>query len=303
MKPLIDPTTLPRPLKRLLKAPRALTARLRTLPDFLIIGAQRCGTTSLYRYLIGHPCVAPAFRKEVHFFEKNFVKGVDWYREHFPSLFFRQYVRTVRRQEFVTGEASVYYIFHPLASRRVFETIPGVKLIALLRNPVDRAYSHYQHEVRKGRETLSFEEAIEREPERLTGERERMLADERYDSFNVRYHSYLTRGLYADQLENWLTLFPRDRLLVIRSEDFFADPAAVLAQTLGFLGLSRWEPRTFPKYNYAGHPRLTAATYGYASYRKMDPATRRRLVDYFQPHNERLYELLCRDFGWDQSES
>jgi Sulfotransferase domain len=301
VKPLIDPTTLPPLLKCLLKVPRAITASVRLLPDFIIIGAMRCGTSSLYRYLIEHPCIAPALRKEVHFFDRNFFRnGTNWYRQHFPSSLYKYYVRTLLRRDFITGEGSPYYVFHPHAAKRVFQTVPRGKLIVLLRNPVDRAYSHYHYEVKRGRETFSFEEAIEWEPKRLAGERERMLADQRYESLNCRYYSYVFRGLYADQLKNWLGLFPKEQFLFVRSEDFFASPSAILAETLQFLGLPAWEPSEFPKYNYAGYSRLTAAKYNYAPYPKMNAETRARLLEYFRPHNQRLYELLDRDFEWEK---
>jgi hypothetical protein len=288
MKQLIDPQPLPPVLKWVVKAPRVLTARARLLPDFLIIGAQRCGTTSLQRYLIQHPCVAPAFRKEVHFFDRNLRKGTTWYRGHFPSVLFRSYVTTVLRRRFMTGEATPAYIFYPHAPQRILETVPRAKLIVLLRNPVDRAYSHYQHEVTNGHEEVPFEEAIRREPERLRGEREKMLADENYDSYRYRHYSYLARGLYADQLAVWLSLFPKEQLCIVRSEDFFVDPAGVFRQVLGFLELPGWELPKYRKYNAA-------------EYRGMDAGTRGRLTEYFAPHNRRLSELVGRDFAWDQS--
>jgi|SRR5690242_3518862 len=120
------------------------------LPHFLIIGAQRCGTTSLFEYLARHPDVAPPSAKELHFFDSEYHKGDAWYRERFPSL----------RNGFITGEATPYYIFHPHTPTRVRDWNSKVKLIVLLRNPVDRAYSHYHHEVRLGTESLDFETAL-----------------------------------------------------------------------------------------------------------------------------------------------
>ncbi len=106
------------------------------------------------------------------------------------------------------------------------EHLPRVKLIALLRDPVGRAYSHYQHEVARGFETLSFEEAIEAEPARLAGETERMLAEPLYNSFAHQHHSYLARGRYHEQLERWRARFDDRQLLVLSSERFFAEPGA-----------------------------------------------------------------------------
>jgi hypothetical protein len=287
MKRLVDPQRLTPFLKLAAKAPRALTAGIRLLPDFLIIGAQRCGTTSLQRYLIQHPCVAPGFRKEVHFFDRNLRKGVTWYRGHFPSAPYKYYVKTILGRGFMTGEASAAYIFYPHAPRKILETVPHAKLIVLLRNPVDRAYSHYQHEVSLKYETLPFEQAIEQEPERLNGEREKMLADEDYESRSYRHHSYLSRGMYVDQLAIWLRLFPREQILIVKSEDFFAEPSRIFHEVLRFLELPGWELPEYKPYNAR-------------EYRTMNAATRKRLTQYFAPHNRRLGELLGRNFSWEQ---
>ncbi len=266
---------------------RMLTGQLRLVPDFIIIGAQRCGTTSLYNYLIEHPGVAPALTKEVNFFDRNFRKGTRWYGAHFPSLASRYYATQIRGRRFSTGESSPYYIFHPLVPCRIAEMIPAVKLIVLLRNPVDRAYSHYRHVERLGFETLSFEDALAHETERLRGEREKIVEDDDYNSFNHQHYSYLSRGIYVDQLETWASYFPREQLLVLRSEDLYADPETVLMRTLEFLELPNWQPKKYWKYNFGNNP-------------TMDAGTRRRLLDYFKPHNERVYEQLGTNFGWDE---
>ena len=267
---------------------RGATSPLRVMPDFLIIGGQKCGTTSLYNHLVEHPGVLPASRKEVHYFsDRSFGKGRLWYRAHFPTALYRYYARRVRRREFVTGEATPYYIFHPLSPKRARETVPRARLIALLRNPVDRAYSQYNHELRRGAETLPFEGAIEREEGRLRGEREKMLRDEGYHSFSYLYHSYLARGVYVDQLMAWRKFFPEEQLLVLKSEDLFADPAAVVERSLDFLGVPAGEPKDYGRLNEG-------------RYAEMDPLLRERLVEYFRPHNERLYEYLGTDLGWDR---
>jgi hypothetical protein len=257
------------------------------MPDFIIIGAQKCGTTSLYKYLIEHPCIARARRKGIHFFDKSFVKGMTWYRAHFASVLLKYYVKQIHGQDFITGESSPYYIFHPHVPKRISETIPQVQLIVLLRNPIDRAYSHYHHEVSKGNETLSFEDAIAGETERLDGEREKMLKDGDYYSFNHEHYSYLSRGIYVDQLKLWMSRFPKDQILILKSEDFYADPAAILKQTVQFLNLPTWEATDCTKYNSGNYP-------------KMDVTVRKRLIEYFEPHNQRLYEYLGVNFEWDR---
>ncbi|MBA3426416.1 MAG: sulfotransferase [Rubrobacter sp.] len=161
-----------------------------SLPDFLIIGAQKAGTTFLYYLLCQHPYVAPTSEKELHFFDsQKFNKGEGWYRSNFPPP------TSENGHKVITGEASPYYIYHPLAARRAAQVVPHARLIVLLRNPVDRAYSDYQNRLREGNEFLGFEEAIEAEEERIKGEKEKMLADEGYSSASHRRHSYLARGV------------------------------------------------------------------------------------------------------------
>lgn len=258
----------------------------RALPDFIIIGAMRGGTTSLYMYLIQHPRVARAFRKEIHFFDLGYWRGLNWYRAHFPSLPYGYIMRLLWRRNLITGESTPYYMFHPLAPRRIAETLPHVKLIVLLRNPVDRAYSHYWHAVNMGREALSFEEAVKSEPKRLRGEREKLVDDEAYHSPAYQVHSYLARGVYVDQLERWRALFREEQMLILCSEEFFEDPEASLIQVFGFLGLEACPLKKLRRYNEIRYP-------------DMDRSVRARLEEYFRPHNLRLYEYLGRDFGWD----
>lgn len=249
------------------------------LPDFLIIGAQKCGTTFLYHLLCQHRYVEPAATKEVHFFDTNFDRGVEWYRSRFSPP------TQEDGRKVLTGESSPYYIYHPHAARRAAQVVPGARLIALLRNPVDRAFSDYNHKAREGRESLSFEEAIAAEEERLRGEKEKMLADESYHSPNFRKFSYLSRGIYVDQLKEWRGYFDEEQLLVLKSEDFFEDPQADFERVLEFLGLPPWETGVAGERNEG-------------EYERMSPATRQRLEDYFEQHNKRLYDFLGVDLGW-----
>lgn len=285
--PFTRPPSFKRPfIRRHVKKFRYYTARIRLLPDFLIIGGQKCGTTSLYNYLAQHPCVAPAWRKEVRFFNVQYVgKSITWYRAQFPSSLYKFCIKITQGQDVITGEATPGYISHPHAPKRIFETIPKVKLIVLLRNPVDRAYSHYQHAVLLGKETLSFEEAIEAEPERLRGEKEKMIEDESYNSFYYGNCSYLSRGIYVDQLKVWLNLFPKEQILILNSENFSSDPPTTFRRVLEFLNLPDWECKEYERFNTL-------------SYSKMHPTTREKLVDYFAPHNQRLYELIGQQYQW-----
>jgi len=271
-------------------------AHLRTLPDFLVIGAEKCGTTSLYRYLVRHPDVVRASTKEPHFFDYHWDEGPAWYRAHFPLAVRRTLARRLFGVELRIGEASPDYIFHPHAPERVRRLLPRVKLIALLRNPIDRAFSHYQQQVRKRRDSLSFEQAIAAEPERVDGELERLVADERHAVHpHVTRFSYLARGRYAEQLERWLGCFDRSRLLVIQSEALFATPRAELARVHAFLAL----PGAGRAPDVTDFANENPGEYEAA----IRPDTRRRLAEYFAPHNRRLYALLGTDLGWDVVQS
>jgi Sulfotransferase domain len=270
--------------KRLRRVSGLATRRARILPSFLIIGAQRAGTTSLFYHLRQHPHVARPGTKEVHFFDDRFWRGVDWYRSFFVTSAERGLAR-LRGGDLVAAEATPYYLFHPAVPERVAATIPLVRLVVLLRDPVDRAYSHYRKMRRMGLERLTFEDALDKEGKRLEGEEERLLADPRYRSRHHRRHAYVARGLYADQLQRWLAHFPREQLLVLRSEDFFARPAVIYAETLDFLGLPPWELSGYEPRNPTSDDPL-------------HPALRARLEERYVEPNARLASLLGRDFGW-----
>jgi hypothetical protein len=253
------------------------TAAARPLPDFLIIGAQKAGTTALYAYLRRHPAITGPSWKEVSFFDRHYHRGEGWYRGNFPNL--------VRCRGKLVGEASPSYIFHPLGPERVRALVPEAGLVALVRNPVDRAFSHYHHEVALGREPLSFEDALDAEEERLHGEKERLVADARHFSRAWWSHAYKARGRYAEQLERWLAVFPSEQLLVVPSEDLGAEPERTHARVLAFLGAA---PHRLDSY-----PRVYER-----EYEPMKPETRERLAAEFDAPNRRLYELLGRDLGW-----
>ena len=250
-----------------------------SLPDYLIIGAQRCGTSTLYSLLTEHPQINKAGRKEVHYFDQHFSEGLSWYRSWFPA----------EEAGKITGESSPYCLLHPLAPERVARIVPDIQLIVLLRNPVERAFSQYHQQCRRGYETLeTFEEAIEAEPKRLAGERERIIADPHHDNFAHRHYSYLARGRYAEQLEHWFANFDRQRIHIIRSEDLYERPRRIYRRTLAFLGLD------FPSDLRKARRQRNAGNYE----TQMDASTRAMLEEYFEPHNQRLYQLLDRDFGW-----
>ncbi len=246
-------------------------------PDFIIIGAQKCGTSSLFYKLNEHPGILLPKSKELHFFDEHFSRGLDWYLSFF----------TQRRpaESFIAGEASPYYFFHPLVPVRIFQTFPGIKLVLLLRSPVDRAYSQYQHMKREGRIPLTFEHCINLESEILGGRKEAFFKDENHSDLLYRRFSFLARSRYAEQLTAWYACFSREQILIIRSEDFFSDPGKIFQVVFHFLGLP-------------SHPVELTKKEKYPVYPPMKPETRQKLANYFEPCNRQLCELTGRDFGW-----
>lgn len=264
---------------------RTWTAGLRVLPDFVIIGAQRSGTTSLYKYLIQHPDVIPALKKEVHYFDYNYHRGLNWYRMHFP-LRARMVIGKKKGAHSVTGEGSPYYLYHPLAHQRLAETLPEVKLIAVLRNPTDRAYSQYRMNVRKNREKFSFREAIEKELERTEQGLDDNSLQPGDDISTHKHYSYLARGRYLEQLLNWEEYYKNGRLLVLNSETMYRDPAATVNRIAEYLSISEWRLPQADVYNQGGRS-------------EMDADFCQELAAYFRPFNQQLYDYLGQDFGWE----
>ena len=277
-----------RKLARAIISPYSLlTSSLRAMPDFIIIGAAKCGTTSLYNYLIKHPNIKSAFQKEPSFFNKHFDKGISFYKSQFPFY----------GQDFITGEASPGYFSYPPAPQRIAKLLPSVKLIVLLRNPTDRVYSLYHHKLKYlgDKDSYSFKEAISKEPERLDKELERIINCQNY--FNSKnyyqlykkyyHHAYLQSCVYIKFIKQWLNIFPREQLLVLKSEDLYNDPVNTYEQTLQFLNLPEHDLQGYKKHNSNYYP-------------KMNTATRSYLIEYFQPYNKILSEYLKIDFDWDK---
>lgn len=264
---------------------RPLSSPMRCLPDFLIIGSQRSGTTSLYDYICQHPDVIASQRKEVHFFDLNYQRGDWYYKASFP-LKLKKTIGGLGRRQILTGEATPCYLIHPHVPLRLFDMLPSAKLITILRNPIDRAFSHYNACVRMGVEKLSFTDAIAAESRRIDTELDRMMVDPSYYSWVYRRFSYLTRSHYADHLETWLKHFPRDAFLIMDSEGFFKDPQQTLDRVFDFLGLSPYRIEDLEVMRWLDYNE------------SLDPNLRRELIDYFEPHNERLFQLIGERFSW-----
>jgi Sulfotransferase domain len=258
------------------------TAPLRLLPDFLIVGAQRAGTTSLYNYLVQHPDVGRVrLGKGVHYFDTNPTESTRWYRSHFPL---DPAAVRVRRRPHHVGEGAPYYLFHPLALERATALLPDVKLVAILRDPVERAHSQWVHETARGYEELPFLEALMAESDRLAGEDERLRTEPGAYSFSHQHHSYVARGLYATQIERMCELVGRERVFICSSKRLFAKPDEVFHEVLQFLGLSPCAA-TYEVHNSRSYPPL-------------DPDVEAWLEAHFAASNERLVELLGAEFDF-----
>jgi len=249
----------------------------RVRPTFFVIGAQKAGTTTLFAHMCQHPKIVAPLIKEVHYFEnpRNFSRGLDWYLSHFPNS-----------SDCMTGEATPSY-YHPLVPERVAAQFPDAKLILLARNPVDRAYSHYQRQVRRGREPLPFETALESESDRIEPDLAMLAKDPLWPAMGLRTYSYRWQGRYLMHINRWLSCFSKDNLLVVPSESYFSQPDQTIAQILDFLGVDP-VALNLPQVRNQG-------LYG----TKMNPATRAALLGTYREANDELYEFLGRDFGWN----
>jgi len=294
-----DPTSAPQlPLRHNIDLPwtpgecyRLLAAPAKQLPDFLILGAARSGTTSLFAYLTALPWIGGPFYKELHFFTYRWQRGVRFYRSRFPLLPRKRAAAARRGTSYLLGEASPSYLFYPYVAERAARLLPRAKLIVLLRNPIDRAHSAWRHAVGFGGEDLSFEDALAQEEARLAaGGYPADQAHERELLFSAAHHTYVRQGLYAEQLERWLAVYPREQIHVLGSEEFYAQPDRAMREVCEFIGSAFTPVGSYPALNSAPGPAEGAA---------LAPDTRRHLAGLFRPHNKRLFALLGRRFDWD----
>jgi ABC-type polysaccharide/polyol phosphate transport system ATPase subunit len=256
-----------------------LTSNRTALPSFLIIGTQKGGTTSLYSYLTQHPNIRPAVIKEVHYFDEQYDQGLDWYKSHFPADM---------GEYDITGEASPYYLFHPQVPERVHHSLAKTKFIVLLRNPVERAYSHYQMMVRRGLESLPFAEAVRAESSRgVEEELHKLEQDPAYVSSICSHYSYLKRGLYAEQLDRWFRCFPREQFLIMSTEQLMSHTAECYERAVQFLGVPEWKLQDFKLLHEGGYEM------------EMNEEIRRSLSEYFKPHNAALFEMIGETYDWE----
>lgn len=264
----------------LVVATRRLDASRRARPDFVLVGAQKSGTSTLYARLTAHPSVVPALRKEVHYFDAA-PRSESWYRAFFPRQTALSAVAT-RTGAGLTGEATPFYLLHPAAPPRLQAALPDAKIIAILREPAARAISGYHHAVRMGHEARPIDVALDPGAEEPLAN----VADATWfdaPECPARLRGYLARSRYAEQLERWFAAFPREHILVLETEQLDAETAVPAA--LQFLGLPVDGPLEAPDRNVG-------------AYAASPSAIETRLREYFAPHNERLFTLLGTRWPW-----
>ena len=243
-----------------------------TKPHYLIIGTMKCGTSSLYEYLCKHPQIMPAKTKEVHFFDDNYSKGVEWYLRHFHKI--------SDTQKCLTGEATPKYLNLPGVEQEVFKLVPKVKLIILLRNPWERTISQYYHHIRGTKKDIPLESTLSNQMQLMASLSEEELISGK-NSLN-----FIARSLYVYHLMRWMSVFPREQFLILKSEDFYTNPQQTLNKCNDFLDIDSFTLSDYGIYNSN-------------SYKEIDNGLKNRLRDFFKPHNEKLEKYLDMDFSWE----
>ena len=256
---------------------RSLTNQLRPLPDFVVIGTQKAGTTSLYNYLKQNKKIKMALVKEAQYFDQNYHKGTSWYRSKFPL---------VSKNNYIVGENTPAYFFNPLVPKRLHKLLPNAKLLVLFRNPTNRAISHYYHEVKKGREALSIKEALLTEEERSIEEYEKLYSYEEYKPNEVK-SPYKAYGVYLEQLKRFEEFYLKENILVLSSEELFSKPNNVMPKIYNFLGIDTDDEKIdFTPHNIG------------IKKDKIDEEVYQYLNEFYEPHNKALYKHIGINFNW-----
>jgi len=254
------------------------SSSLRVLPNLVVIGVVRSGTTSLYHYLSQHPSIIKSAYDELGYFDSNYDLGLNWYKSLFPTIFEKKKVEE-KNGKFITYDVTPFYIYNEKVPKRIQKIIPDSKLILILRNPVDRAYSNYFIT----KQNKKFEDIIIEEKEIL----KTINRKNKEEYYKFVHTSLLSRGFYAEQLEKWFKIFPRNQILIIKSEDFAIQTNKIMNEIFNFLGLENFNILDDSKKNKI-------------VYEPMKEETRRELIEYFRPYNEKLYSMINRNFDWEK---
>ena len=263
-----------------------ITSSMRVLPDCIVTGVGRGGTTSMFKYLNQHSCITKSAYDEIGFFDDNYHLGLNWYRSMFPTKFHKEKI-IKKYGKFLTYDVTPWYIRRPWNVKRIHDILPKIKLIAILRNPVDRTYSHYHFARLNHNMTESFDEIIEDDMNNISKfcQSNKKLTDFYFE--NLVQNSYLARGFYAEQLEKWFEIFEKNQFLIISSEDLAKKTQSTLDVVFKFLDVKPEKINDLKKVNVAKYP-------------PMSMSTRKKLLEYFQESNEKLYNLINCRFEWDK---
>ena len=261
-----------------------LSSPFRVLPQCFVIGVVRSGTTSLYHYLSQHPSIAPAAYDELGYFDDNYHLGVNWYKSLFPTKFTRNKI-IKKHGKFLTYDVTPFYIYNPLVAKRIFESFPKAKIISNLRNPIDRAYSNYNDALEMGDIKIPFDEVVQIAMDEIDKNKSK-INNEAYivDTF---YENILARGFYADQLKIWFKKFQKNQLLMVQSEDLAQKTDQILTKIFEFLDLPYFKIKDLTKQNKREYPPMKAET-------------RKLLIEFYRPYNEKLYNLINQHFDWEK---
>ena len=262
----------------------AITGFIRVIPDFLVIGAKRCGTTSLYQHLSEHPCISRSPHDNIGFFNENYHLGINWYKSLFPTVFYKKKMESKNKQCLFFDVTSTY-MEEELTAKNIYEVNPNQKIIVILRNPVDRAYSHYHVNVKEKSEKRSFEDAVFEEMNRIKSERIIQNKNKNLRVFTPNNIHYLKKGFYALQLKSWFKIFPREQILVLSTEEFQEDQNLIYKKIFDFLNIPNMKIKSIEKMEKG-------------NYIPMKHDTRNLLLDYFRQCNHELFELINSEFDW-----
>jgi len=261
-----------------------VTSSIRVLPEFIVIGAAKSGTTSLYHYLSQHPCITKSAYDELGYFDDNFNMGLNWYRSLFPTKFTQQKIETKYKKS-LTYDVTPGYFQNPSCIKRIYETLPDVKLILVLRNPVDRTYSHYQASTQRGIKTkIPFQDLLDKDLQ--TYEQVRNDDNEYINSISTM--TYIGPSIYAKLIKEWLKYFSLDQLLIFSAEELKENHREVFSRIHDFLNINDEEIDTVTKHNTGG------------DYTPLDSDLRQKLINFFKPHNEELFNIINQKFDWDK---
>tara|TARA_B110000014_G_C20119440_1_gene592533 strand:+ start:2255 stop:3097 length:843 start_codon:yes stop_codon:yes gene_type:complete len=255
-----------------------ITASSRVLPDFIITGTVRSGSTSLYYNICEHPSVLEAAYDEIGYFDSNYHLGENWYRSMFPKLKTMNKIKNNTGYA-ITGEDTPFYFWKKEVVDRIYDILPDIKLIGIFRNPVDRAYSNYNLGVRMNTEQLGFGEAIDEEI--------CFMEDHSFRDTIDRKRSYISKGIYAEQIKLWLDVFPKEQIHIISTEEMQKQPQDTLGKIFRFLDIPEYAIKYPQKQKIA-------------KYEEMEPSIRKRLLEFYKPHNEKFFQVIKQQFEWNE---